>query len=101
MQAIRVVAVGLLVAAGLMFCTAQSFFSFWHSSVAFDAWARALQALSEGVFKAGGADSVGISVFVSSCLGIGLLFSATFYVALESMIFGGGTDFRAVGFNKR
>lgn len=83
MKSIRVVAVGLVLAAVLMVAFAQAFFTFWQTSVAFHSWAMALASLSPASVSSIGTGAVAFAVLLLSCLGTGLLLSATAYVKLE------------------
>ena len=86
MHAIRVVAVGLIAAAALMTATAQAFFDWWAQSTSLHAFVAHLSAISPPLMGVTGIDSVAIGAFVSLCIGVGLLASATFYAPVEHRI---------------
>lgn len=86
MKSIRIVAVGLVFAAVLMVGFAQTFFTFWQTSVNFQAWAMALGSLSPSTVSSMGIGAVAFTVLLLSCLGIGLMLSATIYVKMEQAL---------------
>lgn len=87
MQTVRVIAIGLLIAAGLMVALAKTFFTYWLTASGFHLWADMLNASSAGGLASTGLGLVGPAVFVTLCMGAGLLLSATVYANLEDWIF--------------
>lgn len=86
MQAIRAVAVGLIMAAVLMIESAKVFFTYWQNDDPFFLRTLAINSISPKTIEMSGANEVGIAVFVSFCLGLGFLISATIYVKIETVI---------------
>lgn len=84
MRFLRVVAVGLLIAAVLMLHSAQIFFEYWVQSVPFFGWALGVRTISPPLAATGGFDFVPAAVFLLLCLGVGLLISTTMYYWLET-----------------
>lgn len=87
MQTVRVVAIGQLIAAGLMVALAKTFFTYWLGASGFHLWADMLSGSSDAGFASTGLGLIGPAVFVTSCIGVGLLLSATVYANLEDWIF--------------
>lgn len=85
-RGLRVVAVGLLIAAAIMLYTAQAFFQYWVSTVPFFSWALGIRALAPPVASTAGFDFVPAVIFLSLCFGIGLLLSAWIYAPIERRV---------------
>ncbi|MDP1573088.1 MAG: hypothetical protein Q8M04_02510 [Pseudomonadota bacterium] len=86
MQTIRVVAVGLLIAAELMIETSQMFFSYWVTQVPFFSWALGVRTIAAPIAATGGFDFVPAATFSMLCMGFGLLLSAIIYVQIENLV---------------
>jgi len=84
MKSVRVVAVGLLLAAGLMLACGQSFFSWWHGTV-LQVWLTAFSAVSPGVASADGLALIAPALLILLCLACGLFVSATVYALIEDL----------------
>lgn len=86
MKAIRVVAVGLLMAMALMMNYAQEFFVWWLSSATFHSWAMAISTAAPPLSNIAGLHLVGAAAFSAGSLGVGLLLSISAFGALDAML---------------
>ena len=88
MKAIRVVAVGFLLASGVMLMCSQAFFSYWLTNESLSSWLMALHALSPNAASAVGFGALPVIIFVFISTGLGLLISSTVYSKFEDTLRG-------------
>jgi hypothetical protein len=88
MKSVRVVAVGLLLAAYFMVTFGSRFFAWWTADTPLHAWVLATTVLNPIEATAAGLPLVGGLTFAVLCVGAGLLVSGTVYVMLDDLITG-------------
>lgn len=86
MKSIRVVAVGLLLAAKLMMETSSLFFRWWAADTPFTSLGLAINAMSPKLAGILGMGAVAPVVLTLLCLSVGLFLSATVYSVLEDIV---------------
>ena len=89
MKSVRVVAVGLLLAAYFMVRFGVQFFAWWTTNTALHAWALATTVLDPIGATAAGLPLVGGLTFATLCIGSGLLLSSLVYALLDDIVTGG------------
>jgi hypothetical protein len=89
MKIVRVTAVGLALAAGLMYGGSIAFSRWWLTDAQLHVWLQALAGLSGKLSvdtAAAGVPYVGLAAYLASCLAVGLFVAGTLYSGLEDLV---------------
>jgi hypothetical protein len=86
MKTIRLIAAALLLAAGLMLATAETFFAQWMSHSALYTFTQNLRAASPNAAASTHLGAVPVSIFLVTCLGVALMVCAVFYGPVDDAV---------------
>lgn len=88
MKAIRVVSIGLIISACLIYWSAIDFFKWVMNESDPFHFLEGVNAISPAITDVGGMKMIVAASFIIACLGAGLFISATIYVRLDSAVCG-------------